>query len=47
MPWFDVYKSQAISWANDDIYSQIQYGIETYGTCAKETLAKVQIMQNK
>ena len=29
------------------IYSRIQYGIETYGTCAKETLAKVQIMQNK
>ena len=26
------------------IYSRIQYGIETYGTCAKETLAKVQIM---
>ena len=29
------------------IYSRIQYGIETYGTCAKETLAKVQIMQNE
>ena len=29
------------------IYSRIQYGIEPYGTCAKETLAKVQIMQNK
>ena len=29
------------------IYSRIQYRIETYGTCAKESLAKVQIMQNK
>ena len=29
------------------VYSRIQYGIETYGTCAKDTLAKVQIMQNK
>ena len=29
------------------IYSRIQYGIETFVTFAKETLAKVQIMQNK
>ena len=29
------------------IHMRIQYGIETYGTCAKETLGKVQIMQNK
>ena len=29
------------------IYSRIHYGIETYGTCAKETPAKVQIMQNE
>ena len=29
------------------INSRIQYGIETYGTRAKESLAKVQTMQNK
>ena len=29
------------------IYSRLQYGIETHGTCAKDTLSKVQIMQNK
>ena len=29
------------------INSRIQYGIETNGTCAKETLANVHIMQNK
>ena len=29
------------------IYSRIQYGIEAYGSCAKESLSKLQIMQNK
>ena len=29
------------------IYSRIQYGIEAYGSCAKETMSKLQIMQNK
>ena len=29
------------------IYSRIQYGIEAYGSCAKETMSKSQIMQNK
>ena len=28
-------------------YSRIQYGIEAYGSCAKESLSKLQIMQNK
>ena len=28
------------------IYSRIQYGIEAYGSCAKETLSKLQITQN-
>ena len=29
------------------IYSRIQYGIEAFGSCAKETLSKLLIMQNK
>ena len=29
------------------IYSRIQYDIEAYGSCAKETMLKLQIMQNK
>ena len=29
------------------IYSRIQYGIEAYGSCAKETISKLQIIQNK
>ena len=29
------------------MYSRIQYGIEIYGNCAKETLSKLQVMQNK
>ena len=29
------------------IYSRIQYCIEAYGSCAKESLSKLQIMQNK
>ena len=29
------------------IYSRIQYGIEAYGSCAKETISKLQIMPNK
>ena len=29
------------------IYSRCQYGMETHGTCAKDILSKVQIMQNK
>ena len=29
------------------VYSRIQYGIEIYGNCAKETLSKLQVMQNK
>ena len=29
------------------IYSRIQYGIKAYGSCAKEFLSKLQIMQNK
>ena len=29
------------------IYSRIQYGIEACGSCAKETMSKLQIMQNK
>ena len=28
-------------------YSRIQYGTEAYGSCAKETISKLQIMQNK
>ena len=28
------------------MYSRIQYGIEIYGNCAKET-SKLQVMQNK
>ena len=29
------------------VYYRIQCGIEAYGSCAKETLSKLQIMQNK
>ena len=29
------------------IYSRIQYGIEAYESCVKETMSKLQIMQNK
>ena len=29
------------------VHSRIQYGIEAYGSCTKETMSKLQIMQNK
>ena len=29
------------------VYSRIQYGKKAYGSCAKETMSKLQIMQNK
>ena len=29
------------------VYSRIQYGIQVYGSCSKESLSKLQIMQNK
>ena len=32
---------------NASIYSRIQYGIKAYGSCAIESLSKLQIMQNK
>ena len=28
------------------VYSRIQYGIDIYGNCARETLSKLQVMQN-
>ena len=29
------------------VYSQMNYGIEDYGSCAKTSLEKLQILQNK
>ena len=36
-----------LAWCIIIIYSRIQYGIEAYGSCAKETMSKLQIIQNK